>query len=213
MVRIIIADDHVVLREGVRALLNAVEGWQVVAEASDGFEVLPLVEKHTPDIVILDLGMPNLGGVETIARIQKMDVIPKVLVLSARDDEISVREALKTGARGFVPKTAPSHELEFALRAIIKGQTYLSPSVSAGVLTRGIDEQDANASPISTLTMREREVMKLLSEGRPNRDVAKTLHISPRTVDSHRANIMKKLGVNSNAELVQMAIKYNLIEN
>ncbi len=212
MVKIIIADDHVVLREGLRSLLNGIEGWHVVAEANDGLEVMPLVERFSPDIVILDLGMPNLGGVETIARLQKLEVKPKVLVLSAKDDEMSVREALRRGAQGFVPKTAPATELEFALRALIKGQTYLSPSVSAGVLTRGIDEEGADLSPISVLTMREREVMKLLSEGRPNRDVAKTLHISPRTVDSHRANIMKKLGINSNAELVQAALKYGVIE-
>lgn len=212
MVKIVIADDHVVLREGVRALLNAVQDWEVVAEANDGFEVLPLVEQHCPDIVVLDLSMPNLGGVETIARIQKLQVKPKVLVLSAKDDEMSVREALRNGAQGFVPKTAPAHELEFALRSIIKGQTYLSPSVSSGVLTRGINEEDKTSTPITELSMREREVMKLLSEGRPNRDVAKMLHISPRTVDSHRANIMKKLGITSNAELVQMAIKYGVVE-
>lgn len=210
MVKIVIADDHVVLREGLRALLNTIEDWRVVAEANDGFEVLPLVEQHVPDIVVLDLSMPNLGGVETIARLQKLQNKPKVLVLSAKDDEISVREALKNGAQGFVPKTAPATELEFAMKAIIKGQTYLSPSVSSGVLNRGIE--DGNASPITQLSMREREVMKLLSEGRPNRDVAKMLHISPRTVDSHRANIMKKLGINSNAELVQMALKYGVVE-
>lgn len=212
MVKIVIADDHVVLREGVRALLNAVENWQVVAEASDGFEVIPLVEQHSPDIVVLDLSMPNLGGVETIARLQKLQHKPRVLVLSAKDDEVSVREALRGGADGFVPKTAPSQELEFALRSLIKGQTYLSPSISSGVLSRGISDEAKDASPVSTLSMREREVLKLLSEGRPNRDVAKMLHISPRTVDSHRANIMKKLGVNSNAELVQMALKYGVIE-
>ena len=212
MVKIVIADDHIVLREGVRALLNAVQEWEVVAEAGDGFEVLPLVEQHHPDIVVLDLSMPNLGGVETIARLQKLQNKPKVLVLSAKDDELSVREALRSGADGFVPKTAPAQELEFALRSIIKGQTYLSPSVSSGVLNRGIGEEDKFTTPITELSMREREVMKLLAEGRPNRDVAKMLHISPRTVDSHRANIMKKLSVNSNAELVQMAIKYGVVE-
>jgi two-component system, NarL family, response regulator NreC len=211
MVKIIIADDHIVLREGVRALLNAVEDWEVIAEASDGFEVLPLVEQYCPDIVVLDLSMPNLGGVETIARMQRFQNKPKVLVLSAKDDEESVRDALRKGADGFVPKAAPSEELEFAMRAVLKGQTYLSPSVSANVLAYGISDNNGR-SPISTLTMREREVMKLLSEGKPNREVAKALHISTRTIDSHRANIMKKLGINSNAELVQMAIKHKIIE-
>lgn len=208
---IIIADDHVVLREGLRALLNTIEGWNVVAEASDGFEVLPLVEKLAPDIVVLDLCMPNLGGIETIARLQRLDKTPRILVLSAREDECSVNDAMEAGAHGYVPKSSTSDELQFAIKALLKGQTYLSPAVCGGMLTRNASGT-GKQSPLSSLTSREREVMKLLSEGRPNRDVAKALHVSPRTIDSHRANIMRKLGVSSNAELVQLAVKTGLIE-
>ena len=211
MVKIIIADDHIVLREGLSSLLNSVEGWEVVAEASDGFEVIPLIEQHCPDLVIIDLSMPNLGGVETIARLQKLKNRPSILVLSAREDEISVNEAIRAGAKGYVPKSSGSDELHFAIRSLLKGQTYISPVVANGVLNR--DERgESGDSPLSSLTLREREVMKLLCEGHPNREVASLLHISPRTIDSHRANIMKKLGVNSNAELAQMAVKYGLIE-
>lgn len=211
MLKIVIADDHVVLREGLRSLLQQVDGWDVVGEASDGFELLPLVERHTPDLVILDLSMPNLGGIESICRIRKLANQPTVLVLSAREDDVSVSEAIRAGARGYVPKSSSSEELQFAIRAVLKGQTYVSPAVAAGVVGR----TDANGSPVSplgSLTPREREVMKLLSEGRPNRDVAKTLHVSPRTIDSHRSNIMRKLGITSNAELVQLAMKAGLIE-
>ena len=209
--RIIIADDHAVLREGLRSLLNGVEGLDVVAEAGDGFEVLPLIEAHKPDLLIIDLTMPNLGGVETIVRLQKVKDKPSVLVLSAREDDISVSEAIRAGAKGYVPKSSDSDELLFAIRSLLKGQTYVSPSVASGVV--GKDASDSqNGSAISSLTSREREVMKLLSEGKPNRDVAKILHISPRTIDSHRSNIMKKLGITSNAELVQLALKYGLIE-
>jgi DNA-binding NarL/FixJ family response regulator len=211
MAKIIIADDHIVLREGLTALLNSVEGWTVVAQASDGFEVLPLIEKHDPDLVILDLSMPNLGGVETISRLQKMREKPVVLVLSAREDDLSVNEAMGAGAKGYVPKSADSDELQFAIRSLLKGKTYISPTVASGVLNRD-EETGKSTSPLTTLSSREREVMKLLCEGCPNRDVAKKLHISPRTIDSHRANIMKKLGVNSNAELTQLALKYGLIE-
>lgn len=210
MVKIVIADDHIVLREGLRTLLNSKDGWEVVAEASDGFEVIPLVEEHMPDLVILDLSMPNLGGVETIARLQKLETTPGILVLSARDDEFSVGEAIRAGAKGFVPKSSSADELEFAIKSVLKGQTYLSPSVAEGMLT---NDGSNGGSIISSLTTREREVMKLLAEGKPNRDVAKVLHISPRTVDSHRANIMKKLGIKSNAELVQSALKHGLVEN
>ncbi|OVE80023.1 hypothetical protein BVY02_01485 [bacterium J17] len=211
MAKIIIADDHIVLRDGLRSLLNQVEGWSVVAEASNGMEVVPLVEDHCPDLVLLDLSMPNLGGIEAISRIQKLSEKPAILVLSARDDSCSVNEAMKAGAKGFVPKSAGSEELHFAITAVLKGQTYLSPSVAEGLLTSR-EQEEGDTSPISALSGREREVMKLLSEGRPNREVAKLLHISPRTIDSHRANIMKKLGLSSNAELVQVAIKSGLIE-
>ena len=211
MLKIVIADDHIVLREGLRSLLNQIEGWTVVGEASDGFELLPLVEQQSPDLIILDLSMPNLGGIETISRLQKFDHRPAVLVLSAREDDTAVGEAIRAGAKGYVPKSSTSDELQFAIRAVLKGQTYLSPSVAGGFLGRG-DGSGAPASPLSTLTSREREVMKLLSEGHPNREVAKVLHVSPRTIDSHRSNIMRKLGVASNAELVQVAIKSGLIE-
>ena len=212
MKKIIVADDHAVFREGLRSLLAASNEWEVVAEASDGFELLPLIEKHMPDLIIIDLAMPNLGGIETISRLRKSRLSLQILVLSAKDDECSVGEAMKAGANGFLPKSSNSDELKFAIRAVLKNQTYVSPSVCGGLLGRSSGEDGDKGSPISSLSSREREVMKLLSEGRPNRDVAKMLHISPRTVDSHRANIMKKLGISSNAELVQLALKYGLVE-
>ena len=207
-----IADDHVVLRQGLRSLLSQVDSWEVVAEASDGFEVLPLVETHGPDLLILDLTMPNLGGLETISRLQKLKNKPVVLVLSARDDDSSVHDAIRAGAKGYLPKTSASDELHFAIRSLLKGQTYISPSVASGILNRPLDGSNEKSTPLTMLTAREREVMKLLCEGKPNRDVAKALHISARTIDSHRANIMKKLGVTSNAELVQLALKHGLVE-
>jgi DNA-binding NarL/FixJ family response regulator len=211
--KIVIADDHIVLREGLRSMINNMNEWEVVAEASDGFEVLPLVEEYAPDLIILDLSMPNLGGLETISRLKKMAKSPGILVLSAREDEYSVGEAMKAGAKAFVPKSSSTEELEFAIKSVLRGHTYLSPVVCEAALQHsGNSEEGKECNPLSALTSREREVMKLLSEGKPNRVVAKTLHISPRTVDSHRANIMKKLGVKSNAELVQIAIKFGLVE-
>ena len=210
MVKIIVADDHCVLREGLSALIHAVVGWQVVAQAQDGLEVISAISKHSPDIVILDLSMPTLGGIEALARIKKMPNPPKTLVLSARDDENTASEAIEAGAHGFVSKKSSSDEIEFAIKSILRGQIYLSPCVASGVLNQSRLGRDAN--PLDELSTREREVMKLLCEGHPNRDIASLLHISPRTVDSHRANIMKKLGVQSNAALTQLAVKHSLIE-
>ncbi len=207
--RLIIADDHMVLREGVKAILQHMEELEVVGEAADGLELLPLLEKQKADLLILDLGMPNLGGIEAINRINKLRIKPLILVLSAREDECSVGEAINAGAKGYVPKSAAREELELAVRALLKGQTYISPVVAGILMQKGPGAQD---TPLSALSSREREVMKLLSEGNPNREVAKILHISPRTIDSHRANILKKLGVHSNAELTQLAIKYGLVE-
>ncbi len=209
MTKIIIADDHTVLREALLQLVEAAEAtWTVVGEASDGFEVLSLVEKQCADLVILDLTMPNLGGIETLIRLQKTASPPPVLVLSAREDDIAVNEAISAGAKGYVTKRSGWKELEFAIRAVLRGTNYLSPEAARGVIAHNNEEKQ---SPIANLSGREREVLKLLSEGKPNREAAKMLHISPRTIDSHRANIMKKLGVGSNAEMVQAAVRYGLV--
>ena len=201
-----------VLREGVKAVLKRIPEVELAAEASDGLELLALLEKQSADLLIVDLGMPNLGGIEVINRLQKMKQSPAILVLSAREDEIAVRETMRAGAQGYLPKSSASDELEAAVKALLKGLTYISPAVAGGLLALKNEGEGADNSPLAGLSAREREVMKLLSEGRPNREIAKLLHISPRTIDSHRANILKKLGISSNAELSQIALKYGLIE-
>ena len=207
MAEIVLADNQVILREGIRALIDQIEDWSVVGEASDGFELLPLVQTHSPDIVILELSMPNLGGLEAINRLMRLADSPPILVLSAKSDDLSISEALKAGAMGYLTKDSDSEELKFAIRALLGGKSYLSPEVAHRVLTHSNEDE----IPLCALSSREREVMKLLSEGKANREVAKLLHISPRTVDSHRANIMKKLGVKSNAAMVQLALEFGMI--
>lgn len=208
MVQLLIADDHAVLRQGLRTLLNGVDGWNVVGEASDGLEAVKLTESLAPDILIVDISMPNLGGVETISRLKRQKGTTAIVVLSAKEDEFSVQDAMHAGASAYVSKTSGAEELQFAIKAVLKGQTYLSPSVCGAYLR----SEGGATSPMQELSTREREVLKLIAEGKPNRDIAKLLHISPRTVDSHRANILKKLGVNSNAELAQMAVRYGVVE-
>ncbi len=211
MPKFIIADDQVMIREGLRSIISQIANWQVIGEAGDGFDLLPLVEKLVPDIVILDINMPNIGGIENIERMQKLDKKPIILVLSAREDESSVSQAIRSGAKGYLSKSSSKQEIEFAIYALLKGQTYVTPSVTNALLSSS-GKHPIVVNPLSALTTREREIMKLLCEGNHNREVAKLLHISPRTIDSHRANIMKKLGISTNAELVQMAIKSGLIE-
>ena len=211
MVKILIADDHVVMRDGLKAIISSIGDWQVVAEADNGLEVLPLINKSAPDIIILDLAMPKLGGIEVIHRLRRLANAPKILVLSAKDDEFSSAEAIKAGANGFIPKKSSREELEFAIKALLRGQTYLSPEICSGVISQNL-MGNRIATPLDILTDREREIMKLLCEGHPNREIAKMLHISPRTVDTHRANLLKKLSCHSNAELAQIAIKYGLVD-
>lgn len=207
-VKIIVADDHAVLREGIKALLAQIEGWNVVGEAEDGVELLHLVEIHHPDLVILDLAMPHLGGLETLEQLSALKTKPQVLVLSANADERAAFEAIRSGARGFVQKSGTTQELVFAMQSILKGQKYLSPVVCAGVLesTGSCSERDV----LSALSSRERQVMHLLCEGMPNREIARKLCISPRTVDTHRTNLLKKLGVSSNVELARLALQKGL---
>lgn len=211
MPKFVIADDHVMIREGLRSIISQVVDWQVIGEAGDGLDLLPLVEKLGPDIVILDISLPNIGGIENIERMQKLDKKPVILVLSAREDESSVSQAIRSGAKGYLSKSSGKEEIEFAICALLKGQTYVTPSVTNALLSSS-GKHPIIVNPLSALTTREREIMKLLCEGNHNREVAKLLHISPRTIDSHRANIMKKLSINTNAELVQMAIKSGLID-
>ena len=208
-VKIVLADDHAVLRAGLREVLAHVAGWEVVAEATDGFEVLTMVNQHNPDVLILDLVMPNLGGLEALHRLKRTHPQVSVLVLSSRTDEVAAREAIQYGANGYITKASSPTELELAIKAVSKGHTYISPEVCAGVLS---SSGSIRTSALSELSAREREITKLLCEGKPNRDVAKLLHISARTVDSHRANILKKLGLKSNAELTQLALREGLIE-
>jgi len=207
MIKLLIADDHAVVRQGLKSLLGGEAGWDVIAEASDGLEAVKLSETLSPDIIIVDLTMPNLGGVEAISRLKSQKGSPAIVVLSAKEDEFSVSDAMHAGASAYVSKSSSSDELKFAIKAVLKGQTYLSPSVCGAYLKA----ESGGLSPVQELSGREREVLKLLAEGKPNRDIAKFLHISPRTVDSHRANILKKLGVNSNAELTQVAIRYGVV--
>ena len=210
MIDLIIADDHVVLREALCELLETRGRYNVVAQASDGDELINLLRSETPDLVILDVTMPRVDGLAALEQMAINGKIPPVLVLSANEAQTKVRAALKAGARGYLPKNASLDELEFAITSILDGKTYLSPSITAPLMD-GAPAESPLDNPLSVLTKRETEILTHLADGKPNREIGKMLHISTRTVDTHRSNILKKLKVRTNAELVKLAITHGLI--
>jgi two-component system, NarL family, response regulator NreC len=212
MPTIIIADDHEVVRQGLRSLLSSERDLRIVAEASDGQETLRAVEKHCPDLLVIDIAMPLLNGVEVTRQAKKTCARTRTLILSMHADESHVAEALLGGADGYVLKDARSAELLAAIRHVLAGRRYLSPPLSQ----RAIDAYIATIAsggldPYETLTSRERQVLQLAAEGLTNVEIAARLFISGRTVETHRANLMKKLGLRTHTELILFAVKRGLL--
>jgi DNA-binding NarL/FixJ family response regulator len=212
--KIILADDHVVVREGVRGLIQArMSEVEIVAEASSGRETLALCQQHQPDLLLLDLSMPDLGGLEVLADLKRISPATKVAILSQYTDRGYVIRALKLGARGYVPKKAVARELVAAMRAVLDGRTYLDPSVADYVVQAALDPDGSHgASELDLLTEREVQVLKLSAEGETAKQVAQTLGVSVHTVNRHRANLMEKLGLHSKVELVKLALRLQLVE-
>lgn len=215
MLRILLADDHDIVRRGLRELLEEQPGWEVCGEAGTGREALEQALRLRPHVVVLDLMMPELNGLEAARHIRKALPATEVLVFTMHDSEELVHEILSTGARGYVLKSDAARHLVSAVEALSRHQPFFSSRVSVTVLDgylSGSARSDARSAPSRTLTDREREVVQLLTEGRSNKEVASLLHISVKTVETHRAAIMRKLGVGSIVELVHYAIRNKLIQ-
>jgi DNA-binding NarL/FixJ family response regulator len=211
--RILIADDHSIVRRGLRALLQSQPDWEVCAEASNGREALEMVAQLAPDVAIVDIGMPVLNGLETTRKIVESYPRTEVLVLTMHQSDEVVREVLQAGARGYVLKSDADQHLIAAVEMLLQHKPFLTPDVTNTVLTKYLNSRDAPDLELSTrLTAREREIVQLLSEGRSNKEVAVTLDISTRTVETHRANIMHKLGLESLGELVRYAIRNKIVQ-
>lgn len=210
---IILADDHQILREALRLLLETQADFQVVAEAGDGLVTLELVEKFHPDVLILDMMMPGLSGLEVARRVRRNFPKMKVIILSMYDMESYVVDSLLAGVAGYVLKKSSSQELISAIRQVLGGNLYLSPSLNERAIQAYIQRgQEAHLEdPFKTLTDREREVFQLAVEGLNNPQIAGRLCLSARTVEMHRGNLMKKLGLRSQTELVIYAVKHNMI--
>lgn len=211
LIRVLLADNHTLVRAGLRALLQNIEGIQVVAEAGDGREALRLIAAHQPDVVLMDVAMPEMNGLEATARVVKEFPNVRVIILSMHANEEYVLQALRTGAAGYVLKDSGVSELELALRAIAKGETYLSPAVSKHVVADYVRRVGSESSSLEQLTPRQREILQLLVEGRTTKEIAKLLYISVKTVETHRAQLMERLGIHDVAGLVRYAIRMGLV--
>ena len=208
----LIADDHSIVREGLRRLLEAEGDIQVVGEAADGREVLDLVERHEPAVAILDITMPRLGGLETLERLRSRHPKVKVILLSMHGDPPFIQSAVALGADGYILKNGRAGELVAAVRAVVKGGSYFSPPVAKEIVETLRTPQRASAEPFSVLSSREREVLQLIAEGLSAKEIARDLGISTKTVEAHRTSVMRKLGARKATELVRYALRHGLIE-
>lgn len=211
-IKLLIADDHTVLRAGLRMLLDAQSDMQVMAEASDGSQVLGLLADVQPDILLLDLSMPGLGGLEALPLIRRQYPQVRVLILTMHDDESYLRQALREGASGYVLKRAADTELLSALRAVMRGEIYVHPSMTRHLLDDILPATLVEpATPWDTLSERERDVLLRVARGHTSARIADQLSLSPKTVDTYRARGMEKLGLRSRAALVQFVLAHNLL--
>jgi len=209
---VLLADDHGIVRRGLRSLIEEA-GLSVVAEAADGLEALRLTEEHRPDLLVLDIGMPRLSGIEVAARSQKLDRPPRVVILSMHADESYIIRALAAGARAYLLKDATDEDLVPALRAVASGKPFFSPAVTAVLVedyVRTLQKRGLTDS-YDLLTDREKDVLHLLAEGRSNKEVATLLDVGLSTVETHRANLMQKLNLHGTAEIVLYAVRKRLI--
>jgi len=210
-IRVLIADDHALLREGLRALLALSEDIEVVGEAADGREAIAEAARLEPDVVVMDVAMPGLGGLEATLEIRKQQPDTRILVLSQYDDREYVSRFLKAGASGYVLKKAAGAELAQAIRGVHRGGLVLDPQVAREAVEQAARGEAASADPYDSLTDREKQVLKLVAEGHSNKEVAEELGISVKTAMSHRERIMEKLQLHSRTDLIRFALKKGVI--
>ncbi|HEX4783173.1 MAG TPA: response regulator transcription factor [Candidatus Sulfotelmatobacter sp.] len=223
MLRILIADDHEVARHGIRALLESHTGWEVCAEAKDGREAVEMASSITPDLILLDIGMPNLNGLEAARQILASSPNTAILILTMHDSEQVVREVLRAGARGFLLKSDAGRDLVAAVEALQSNRTFFTTRVSQMVLEGYLDRDGADGQAeeskekkedptTAILTSREREVIQLLAEGKTSKEVAVALRLSVKTAETHRTNLMRKLGLHSVADLTRYAVRNGIVQ-
>lgn len=214
MIRILIAEDHLMVRSGIRALLEKSGDLHILGEASNGQEAVEMVEKLKPDVLIMDIMMPRLNGIQAAENIRKLKLATNILLLSMYADQGLVYQALQSGVKGYVLKSSVSDELLWAVQAVAKGKTYLSSQISDIVVESAVHPRPAGQDhdPISNLSPREKEILQLIAEEHTSGEIAALLFISEKTVEKHRASLMEKLNVRNLAGLVRLAVKYHLVD-
>ncbi len=210
-VRVLLADDHTLVRAGLRKLLESLPNIEVVGEASDGLALLELAARMQPQLILMDIAMPGLNGLEATGRITKSWPDMRVLILSMHQNAEYIRQALRQGAVAYLLKDSAPMELELALKAVLNGETYLSPAVSKGVVSDYVQRLRNEEEPVDLLTPRQREVLQLIAEGQSTKDIARRLDLSVKTVETHRTQLMKQLDIHEVTGLVRYALRAGLV--
>ena len=210
-IKVLVVDDHAILRDGIRALLGLHDDIEIVGEASEGKEAIEKVQQLMPDVVIMDIAMPGMDGLEATRRIGKRNPKIKVLVLTQYDNKEYILSVIKAGAAGYVPKRALGSELVSAIRAVDKGDSFLYPSAATALIEDYLQQAEGEEEPYDRLTAREREILKLIADGHTSQEIADMLFISLKTVLGHRTKIMEKLDLHNRTELIKYAIRKGLV--
>jgi DNA-binding NarL/FixJ family response regulator len=211
-IRVLVADDHTIVRTGIRHVLEGEPGFDVVGEASNGMEAFELATELHPDVVVLDISMPGESGLQIAARLGTVPSPPRVLILSMHDNAEYVLESVRAGAHGYLLKDTAATELRSAIRAVCRGESYFSPPVASRLSAAVRGEHETRVAPLEQLTGREREVLEGIARGRTNKEIAADLGISYRTVETHRESLMKKLQIRTVAELTRFALGAGIVE-
>ena len=213
-IRLFLADDHTIVRQGLAKLLNAEPDLKVIGEAENGREAVKKVEKLQPDVVLMDIAMPLMNGIEATRQITRLTPPPKVIILSMHTHDRYISELLRMGASGYLLKDASGRDIIQAIRAVVKGDTYLSPSISRRVVEDYVSmkNQSSGEDLYGTLSNREREVFQMIAESRPTQDIAEILCLSPSTVKTHRARIMEKLKIDNMTQLIKLAVRLGIVD-
>jgi two-component system, NarL family, response regulator NreC len=213
-IKILIADDHALVREGIGAFLKISDEFEVVGEAADGVEAIEAFKKLKPDIILMDISMPKLGGLEATIELKKMNPAVKILVLTQYEDTVYIRRFLKAGASGYLLKTAMGTDLITAIKTIAGGEVYLHPAIASNLVDGyfGTQKGKPGEDPYERLTDREKQVLKLIAEGYAHKEIANTLNISVKTVITHQTNLCEKLDIHSRASIIKFAIQKGIIK-
>jgi DNA-binding NarL/FixJ family response regulator len=212
-IRVILADDHALVRQGIRSLLDKLDDIEVVGEVNNGREALELSRTSQPDVVLMDITMPDLNGLEALGRMKKACPTTRVIMLSVHGGEEYFQQALDSGAAGYLLKDADQKELELAIRTVVRGDTYLSPAVAKYALDAYREKKEGDQGPLACLSSRHKEILQLIAEGYANKEIAQRLDLSTRTVEAHRAELMERLNIRDVPGLVKIALRAGLIKS